>query len=512
MNMKKIFLLLTAAALCTVACTENKTEEASLSVNPTQIEFIAENAPATDVTVTAVGVKWDVSVAETASGWLTAEKVNDKTVTVTATDNTTADQRVGSVIITSDDKVVGNREITVVQAGSETPVVYDLQLSSSLLEFEPENAETQTVTVTVSGAMGWKAEAAENCSDWVTVTSAADSFTIKVNDNPNTTERIGTVVVTPDNESTEPKEVTIKQKPKVLPPSLTVDKNELSFKFRETTHKRVMITLVNCEWRDVELKDEDGNTPAWLHVTKNTDDPEHQSIDVNVDMNESDKRTAYIDLVADTEAVEKVRITVTQEAYRAYFSELTEDTDISAALKNSRIKLNIIQDWMDDSTAALVSMNFWSDGVTYLPNGIPGVWPLQYYTGTGEYIEMEVYSDKILYNEDQDYDITAHEYSVVPYESDMTIPYPQFTVAGGTVAEWDPNTRLGTWYYRIENDQIVCKAPITTGTLNIERDGENYILTLNFTDDLENTISGTYNGILDVIGTGEPRPEPPIAH
>ncbi len=501
--------MVAAAALCAVACTNKGTEEASLSVDPKSIEFPAENAPATDVTVTAVGVKWDVSVAETASGWLTAEKVNDKTVTVTATDNTTADQRVGSVIITSDDKVVGNREITVVQAGSENPVVYDLQLSPSLLEFEPESAEAQTVTVTVSGEMGWKAEAAEGCAEWVTVTAAADSFTVKVGDNPDTKERIGTVVVTADNESVEPKEVTIKQKPKVLPPSLSADKNELTFGFMETNRQRIQVTAINCEWKDITTKDANGNVPEWLHVSRNTDVPEKPSLDVWVDPNESNERVAYIELISDTETVGNVSITVTQEAYREHFSELTEDADLTAALTNSYTTLNIVQEWMDDAIPSQISMLFWSDGVTFLPDGKPGVYPIQHFTGTGEYIEMEIYSDKVLYNEAGEYDITAHDYNVVPYIFDITVLFPQYSVAGGAVAEWDPNMRLGTWYYRIEDDNIVCKAPVSTGTLKIERDGNNYILDIEFVDDLGNAISGTYKGPLDIIGKGTPRPELP---
>ena len=106
--MKKIFSILLAAtaALCAVACTEKGTEEASLSVNPTQIEFTAENAAATNVTVTATGTGWSVSVTETGSGWLTAEKIDDKTVTVKAADNTTAEQRIGGVIITPDNENV----------------------------------------------------------------------------------------------------------------------------------------------------------------------------------------------------------------------------------------------------------------------------------------------------------------------------------------------------------------------------------------------------------------------
>ncbi len=495
--MKKIFsiLLAAAAALCAVACTENTPEEASLSVNPTRIEFTAENAAATNVTVTATGTGWSVSVTETGSGWLTAEKIDDKTVTVTAANNTTADQRIGGVIITPDNEDVSKKEITVVQAGAENPVVYDLQLSPSLLEFEPESAEAQTVTVTVSGEMGWKAEAAEGCADWVTVTAAADSFTVKVGDNPDTKERIGSVVVTPDNESVEPKEVTIKQKPKVLPPSLSVDVTELNFKFKDVSVGNIMVTAVNCNW-DVTVKDEAGAKPEWIHVTNLM--PDISTINVTVDANtELVERVAYIDIVADVESVETIRVTVTQDAAVEHYSDLTEDIDISPMLKNSKITCYPLNDWESEDASTAFDIRFWSDGVTH----DSGKWPP--YSGSGEFMNILLSADKIVFNDENKYDLSEGEYIVTFYDG-YTNNKSAFTISAGRVAEWDSSVRQESWYYVIEDAEVVTKAPISSGKLIVERNGEDYILTVEFEDDLGFKITGKYEGPLEIGYQGQP--------
>ncbi len=490
--MKKIFSILLAAAatLCTVACTENTSEEASLSVNPTRIEFTAENAAATNVTVTATGTGWSVSVTETGSGWLTAEKIDDKTVTVTAANNTTAEQRIGGVIITPDNEDVGKKEITVVQAGSENPVVYDLQLSSSLLEFEPESAEAQTVTVTVSGDMGWKAEAAEGCAEWVTVTAAADSFTVKVGDNPDTKERIGSVVVTPDNESVEPKEVTIKQKPKVIPASISADVTELTFKATDYP-KFITVTAVNCEY-EITTEDENGEKPEWLHVTRQVGEL-YESIRIGVDNNtEKTERKAFAVITSDNDAVEALRIPVTQEAAEDPSGGLDENIDITNTISNNSVTITPRNDWEDDNLYTYWEFKFWGDGIIYST----ATWPP--YSGTGDCMDLIVYSTKVEFNDEMIYALPEGTYTVTAQEYGLEQP---LTISSSA-------STIGSYYYHYESSVNTNTISIVSGTMKVEHNGENHVLTIKFKDDKGNEMTGTYTGKLNIVQAGVPRPNP----
>ena len=361
-------------------------------------------------------------------------------------------------------------------------MVYDLQLSPSLLEFEPESAEAQTVTVTVSGEMGWKAEAAEGCADWVTVTAAADSFTVKVGDNPDTKERIGTVVVTPDNESVEPKEVTIKQKPKVLPPSLSVDVEELSFKFMDSSVKDIAITAVGCEW-NVTVTDETGNTPEWLHVENKM--PKFSSLAVTVDANiEEVERVAYINIAADADSVEDIRITVTQEAAVEHYSDLSSDKDLSDVLNhNFAMVLNA-----DDNTLIKWECRFWSEGVGHDTGQYPP------FTGTGECMELMFYSTRDESVVNDGVRLPEGDYTVL---TDGTAA--KGIIIGGGVASWDSSIIQNSWYYCIEEGTKTTKAPIVQGTMNVTHDGDNYVIKIDFEDDLGFKMSGTYTGAIDAL-------------
>lgn len=71
---------------------------------------------------------------------------------------------------------------------------------------------------------------------------------------------------------------------------------------------------------------------------------------------------------------------------------------------------------------------------------------------------------------------------------------------------WNPEVCIGAWYYYMENDVVVAKAPITEGTLTVERDGDRYILIFDFRDDLGFSLAGRREGALSIVGDGVPSP------
>ena len=57
----------------------------------------------------------------------------------------------------------------------------------------------------------------------------------------------------------------------------------------------------------------------------------------------------------------------------------------------------------------------------------------------------------------------------------------------------------GSWYLTYNNWDIVAPSgPLTEGTVTISKDGDNYTISLNCTDDLENRITGEWTGKAEI--------------
>ena len=158
--MKKI-LFVAAACILAAACkpTETETTTASLEVTPTSLSFAAEDTAPQTITVTAVGVEWTYSLAESGKEWVTIERLSDKELTVAVADNTKAEQRTAAVTFKAkDNNRIKDRSVTIIQQGAENPEVYALTVDTTVLTFEAEVAAGQRVKVTASGeGMPWSA-------------------------------------------------------------------------------------------------------------------------------------------------------------------------------------------------------------------------------------------------------------------------------------------------------------------------------------------------------------------
>ena len=118
--MKKI-LFVAAACILAAACkpTETETTTASLEVTPTSLSFAAEDTAPQTITVTAVGVEWTYSLAESGKEWVTIERLSDKELTVAVADNTKAEQRTAAVTFKAkDNNRIKDRSVTIIQQGA----------------------------------------------------------------------------------------------------------------------------------------------------------------------------------------------------------------------------------------------------------------------------------------------------------------------------------------------------------------------------------------------------------
>ena len=170
--MKKI-LFVAAACILAAACkpTETETTTASLEVTPTSLSFAAEDTAPQTITVTAVGVEWTYSLAESGKEWVTIERLSDKELTVAVADNTKAEQRTAAVTFKAkDNNRIKDRSVTIIQQGAENPEVYALTVDPTVLTFEAEGAAGQSVKVTASGeGMTWSAAVEDAAKEWITL-------------------------------------------------------------------------------------------------------------------------------------------------------------------------------------------------------------------------------------------------------------------------------------------------------------------------------------------------------
>lgn len=496
-------LWLTLSASIAVSCVDKGSEspQKSVKVEPTVMTFAAVSAQSQEAVVTAVGVEWDVEVAQIAQDWLSAVKEGNDRVVVSVADNPAAEERVGSVtIVVSGDESVRNKEITVTQAGNETPEVYSLTLSVKRLDFEAAGGGEQNVAVTVEGAgMTWTATTDDG---WVTVRENESGFSVAVTDNTDTVERIGTVTVTPSEKSVEPVECVVYQKAGQSKPTIEINYDE--FVFRPTGEllkgeATLYVTAENCNWT-WRVVDEAGGAAEWILIDESMIEYAILMITCTPNTGETE-RIGYIEVIPDTEELDVIRVRIVQNAVQDYVSDLTDDVNLSIVTKNSKVIMTPLNDYEDRATPWEFRM--WSDGIVYDDSQ----WPP--YSGTGEYVELYLFSEKIVFNDTSEYELPATAYTVTVIDPDTggLGLEKENTINAGYVAPWNPEQCLGSWYYRMENGSVVAKAPIKEGTLVVERNGDDYVLTFDFKDDFGFSLSGRREGKLDIMPQGVPMPQ-----
>ena len=456
----------------------------SLKVEPSSLDFAAVSAPSQNVTVTAENVEWEVRVSETASSWLKAEKTDGTTVTVSVTDNGTPEQRTGSFTVApTNGEDVKAKSVTVTQSGGD--VEYKFSVEPAALTFEAEGAAAQTVTITAEGGLTWEAKVEGDAASWITVTPGEGTLEVKVSDNPEATERSGNVVVTPSVSSVGQKPIRVTQAGKVLPPSLSIDVEDPETGFTvdangNITHgsNSIHVTAVNTDW-NARAVDAEDKAVTWFTATANKDDG-LATIILSVDKNETlEERVGYVLITATVEEVPDIRVTVTQAGLKEHYSTLTADVVLDG-LVNAKVKVAPTQDWAPEGEGASWVLTLWSDGVEptedyYNP-----------YAGTGTYVQLEMRSERIPFNDDNEYYMTDGEYTITEYDANV----PPMHAAGGEPGFYDWQ-RPGCWVFVLENDAVTEEAPLDGGTITVSRDGDRYTFTFDCQDDSVFTITGT---------------------
>ena len=470
----------------------------SLKVEPSSLTFAAVSAPSQSVTVTAEHVDWEVRVSETASSWLKAEKTDGTTVTVSVTDNDTPDERRGSFTVApTNNEDVKAKSVTVTQSGDD--VEYTLTVEPASLTFEAEGAAAQTVTVTAEGGLTWEAAADGDAASWITVTPGEGTLEIKVADNPEATERSGNVVVTPSVSSVGPKAIRVTQAGKVFPPSLSIDVEDPETGFTVDANGNITngsssihVTAVNTDW-NVRAVDAEDKAVTWLGV-----DAHKESGVVNVypARNETfEDRVGYVLITAAAEGVPEIRVRVAQAGLKEHYSTLTADVVLDN-LTHADGVVTPCQEWYEPERGAYWKITLWTDGVEETED-------YQHpYAGTGTYIELAFSSERIPFNDDNEYYMTAGEYTVGGDASRM--------VAGAGTTGYYEWQHPGCWVFILENGVVTEKAPLTAGTIAVSRDGDRYTFTFDCRDDFEFTVTGTSSMEFVPVCQSSPQPKPPV--
>lgn len=470
------------AAFLMVSC-EGKTgtEQPSLEVSPETMTFEAGSGTQ-QAAVTAQGVEWTHEVAAEAAEWLSAERSDDKTLTVTVAENPAPEQRSGRITVSAEGSGVAPCVITVTQQAAD--VAYGLTLEPASLEFAGEGAPAQTVTVVAQGGLTWTAEPEEAIAGWVTLAVEGDKITVTAADNPETASRSGNIVVTPSVESVGQKAIRVVQTGKEVIPELSATPTELTFPCGDVTSEytepqTIQVTAVGTTWHLMWSIDVAGE---WAEVMPNDSDDE---IMLRLKRNgTAEPRTASLFIVPDNAdlGLQTVEVKVTQEAAPEYRSNLTEDVVLDATHAYCYVR---------PSRPSLSGGTYWQ--IELLGSDVQNEFGIN--SGTGDRLYVKLVSTLIEPNDDNEYYLPEGTYTVgTAEEADAIGPW-------GILYPYDPDDSAkypsGATYTRIENDVWTVKAPLVEGTMEVSRSGDVYTLQLDFKDDQGYSVTGTWEGRLD---------------
>lgn len=473
------------AAFLMVSCEgKSGTEQQSLKVSPETMTFGAESGTQR-ATVTAQGVEWTHEVAAEAAEWLSAERSDDQTLTVTVAENSAPEQRSGRITVSAEGSGVAPCVITVTQQAAE--IIYGLTVEPASLDFAGTDAPSQKVTVTTEGeGLTWTAEPEEAIAEWVTLAVEGNEITVSVADNLLTTPRAGLITVTPSVESVGAKAIRITQAG--CDPEFSATPLELTFPCLDVSSEwsepqSVEVVALGVEFH---IMYSFGNgDERWVEATINVKDG-RGTVEVQVTRNTApEERTASVYLVPNDETLgfEQIEIKVTQEAAPEYRSNLTENVVLDATHAYCYVR---------PSRPSASGGTYWQ--IELLGSDVQNEGGIN--SGTGDRLYLMLVSTLIEPNDDNEYYLPAGTYTIATAEK-----------GGDDVEPWDivypynPNDSAkypsGATYTRIENDVWTVKAPLVEGTMEVSRSGDVYTLQLDFKDDRGYSVTGTYEGRLD---------------
>lgn len=455
-----------------------------MDIEESSVDFAASGNVPVSVKVQAVGVEWECRVPES-YGWITASKTDDRTLTISVTDNDTRTDRLGKVRVIDSEGEVSVREITVTQAKGEAGEECSIAVDPASLSFVAEEAEPQQVKVTVTGeGLSWGTEV-ERGSEWLHVDRRDDTLVVSVDDNPSQEQRVATLTIVPAESSVAGKAVRVMQDGRVFPPSISVDPSELRFGYMKEFGRTVNVEAVNTGWnaKTSTTPDNKGQQVEWLEMQVfNT--AGNSSVLVTALTNTTlEQRTGYVVITSDKSEAGDIYIPVVQDAGREFMTTLTnnvEVTDMTGA--GSVLEFIPTQEW-SDATTAIWYMSVWGEGLDFVTVDWP--WSQKYY-GSGSRFYLTIRSEAIKFNDDNIYYLPEGEYNVAPNDPNNKTP---FTIVAGEASQ-NIITPRGAWYYALESDEYVQRAPLAGGGMKVERSGDEYTLTFDFVDDAGFRITG----------------------
>ena len=505
---KKLFYLL-FAALMIVSCgkpedpsadnpnngsNENKT---ALTVDPVTVTFPAAESLERTVTVTAVGVKWSVSVSELSKEWLACEVTDDSHFILRAQENIVPEGRNGIVTVESEDSSLEPVRINVSQlAAGESAII----VTPKTLTFAYNDTESQEVEVTTVGK-GFSWSARPDNVGWIQLETKEDKIIVSVSKNTDLeSSRTADILVIPSVDYVQTQLITVTQEVAQLERKFSVSPtDDIHFGYNESRMVFITVTAEDVEW-SVRLS---GENTSWVKLIENT-----SSVTVSAARNNSlEARECQLIIEPETDEFSTVVMNITQDAGVEHFSNLTEDVALDSSMNNMYYVLRPAQKWNTTGVSTQWDVQLYSQSLTRTSSGG--------FTGTGVRIRLNMFSDRINYNDNKQFFLTAGEYSVRKY---LNTEYARvaFTVSAGRESS-DMLYPSESWYIYYENGVPTEYGPIVEGSVTVTADASNtggvddkYQLVLDLFDDAGYAISGTCRvSVVDRRIQFFEEPEPP---
>lgn len=204
-----------------------------------------------------------------------------------------------------------------------------LTVTPTSVEFASSDADSRTVSFTVSNAVEGSSVNASSDQSWLTATvsdasASSGIITLEVTENTDTEARTATVTVS--YEGAESVSVTVTQAGTIPAPVLTVSPTSVGFTSYESGSQTVSFTVTNAvEGRSVSVS----SNQSWLTTTVSNESAESGSINLSIGENTStEAREATV--TVSYEGAEDLTITVTQPG-RPILSVATNELEVSAS-------------------------------------------------------------------------------------------------------------------------------------------------------------------------------------
>lgn len=510
-----LFVMALIAVISIVAsCNKDKKNNYTLLLDKQELNFPAQGDFPQIISVTAENVVWEIAVVDS---WIHPVKDGNK-ISVTVDDYYSGDQeRIGTFIVTSDNKDVEDVTVKVIQTTEER--TYRLEVSATTLEFWDAFDDPQTITV-VSENVIWDIEVAEGV-DWIHLKKSDDAIEVSVDDNTSPEAREAKFRVTSNEESVEPIEISVSQKEGVewtLFPTaygaehkgddlqvgadhfvLTLDMIEYDPETYMPLNDGVVLIMDFFSETPADLMNPD-IAPGVYPVTDTNEPFTTRAWHTHMMVIEGGAMIGYRSSQSGTFIVEK-----SGEEYILRMSLVVTDDF-------TQEEFHFNGYWRGELS---IKNQFLSvlDGDVALPKLVDGQVTFfgEYYWGVeANDWEVKLWSEGIVADEDGNLSGTGHQIDLeflTPLGGSSTIlpeglyPLSSSMQPGTAISGYVDFLILSCWYLEMKDGMVLADglkyAPLKTGEIEVTYDDNgNYTIGIDATDDLGYKITGSYTGPL----------------